>query len=64
MLIDGHARIQTLGKPHRYQRFSDYVEVFLRNVTHHSRDHITGADVVFDRYIGEESIKFATRSKW
>ena len=63
VLIDGHALIQTLGKPHGCQTFGDYAEIFIRNVTHQFGEHITRVDVVFDRYIGEESIKTATRSK-
>ena len=61
--IDGHALIQTLGKPHGCQTLSDYADVFIRNVTHQFGEHITRVDVVFKRYIAEESIKTATRSE-
>lgn len=30
VLTDGHALIQTLGKPHEFQTFADYVEVLYK----------------------------------
>ena len=35
VLIDGHALIQTLGKPPGCQTFGDYADAFMRHVTHH-----------------------------
>ena len=62
-MIDGHGLIQALGKPHGCQTFGDYADVFLNNVTSHFRCHTTRVDVVFYRYIGQQSIKAVTRSK-
>ena len=63
VLIDRYALIQTLGKSHGCQTLGDYAEVFIRNVTHQFGEHKMRIDVVFDRHIGDESIKTATRSK-
>ena len=63
VLIDGHALIQTLGKPPGCQTFGDYADALMRHVTHHFGEHITRVDVVFDRYNGDESIKAGTRLK-
>ena len=54
VLIDGHALIQTFGKPHVCQTLSDYADIFIRIVTHQFGEHITRVDVVFNRYIAEE----------
>ena len=63
LVIDGHAFIQTLGKPHGRQILDHYAEVFIRNVTRQFGEHITRVDVVFHCYIGEEAIKTAIRSR-
>ena len=63
VLIDGHALIQAIGKPPECQTFGDYAEVFMKKVTRHFGEHTTRVDVVFDRYIGDNSIKAAIRSK-
>ena len=63
VLIDGHALIQSLGKPNGCQTFGDYADVFVQNVTRHFGEHTSRVDVVFDRYIGKSSIKAVTRPK-
>ena len=63
VLIDGHALIQSPGKPNGCQTFGDYADVFVQNVTRHFGEHTSRVDVVFDRYIGKSSIKAVTRSK-
>ena len=63
VLIDGHALIQSLGKPNGCQTFGDYADVFVQNVTRDFREHTSRVDVVFDRYIGKSSNKAVTRSK-
>ena len=63
VLIDGRALIQTLGKPPGCQTFDNYVDAFMRRVTHHFGEHITRVDVVFNRYNRDESIKSGTRFK-
>ena len=63
VLIDGHALIQALGKPQGCQTFGDYAAVFISTVTKYLGGNTTRVDVVFDRYIGEGSIKAVTRSK-
>jgi len=63
VIIDGHALIQALGKPVGCQTFGEYADVFVKTVTRHFGQHTTRVDVVFDRYIGESSIKAVTRSK-
>ena len=55
VLIDGHALIQSLGKPNGCQTFGDYADVFVQNVTRHFREHTS--------YIGKNSNKAVTRSK-
>ena len=62
-LIDGHALIQSLGKPNGCQTFGDYADVFVQNVTRHFREYTRRVDGVFDRYIGKSSNKAVTRSK-
>jgi hypothetical protein len=63
VLIDGHALIQSIGKPPGCQTFCDYADVFMKKVTRHFGEQTTRVDVIFDRYIGENSIKASTRSK-
>lgn len=63
VLIDGHALIQALGKPHGCQTFGDYADVFIKSLTKYFGENTKRVDIVFDRYIGEESIKAVTRSK-
>lgn len=60
VLIDGHALIDALGKPHGCQTFGDYAKVFLEIVTRHFGEHTRRVDVLFDRYIGDDSIKAVT----
>ena len=63
VLIDGHALIQTLGKPQGCKTFGDYADVFMKIVRNHFTEHVTRVDVVFDRYTSKDSIKSATRLK-
>ena len=60
--IDGHALIQSLGKPKNAKTFYDYAEVFFRSVTRHAKANVKRIDVVFDTYI-KQSIKTTTREK-
>jgi hypothetical protein len=62
-LIDGHALIQAMGKPPGCLTFGDYADAFIRSVTRHFGDNTTQVDVVFDRYLGGDSIKSGTRAK-
>ena len=63
VLIDGHALIQALAKPHGCITFGDYADAFVCIVTQYFNDHTTRIDVVFDRYVGPESKKAGTRLK-
>ena len=56
VLIDGHALIKALGKPNGCQTFGEYADAFFNVVRCYF-------NVVFDRYIGEDSIKASTRAK-
>ena len=63
MVIDGHALIQSLGKPKDSVTFGDYAEVFIKAATRHfNNPGVKRIDVVFDRY-KENSIKTPTRMK-
>ena len=61
-VIDGHALIQALGKPHNCKTFQDYAIVFFKAVTKHINAAVKRIDVLFDTYI-ENSIKAAARAK-
>ncbi|XP_071479491.1 uncharacterized protein [Diadema antillarum] len=63
LLIDGHALIQSLGKPRGCRTFGEYADVFTNVVTQNFGKVTTRVDVVFDRYIGGSSIKAATRER-
>ena len=75
VLINGHALIQTLGKPHGCHIFGDYADVFMQTVTRHFGEHTTRVDVVFDCYVvfdryndlvevsGQEEANFANLSR-
>ena len=63
VLIDGHALIQKIGKPSECSTFGDYANVFIKAVCKNFFGLVTRVDVVFDRYIGPESIKAPTRQK-
>ena len=56
VLIDGHVLIKALGKPNGCQTFGEYADAFFNVVRRYF-------NVVFDRYIGEDSIKASTRAK-
>ena len=62
VLIDGHALIQALGKPHGCQTFNDYGNVFFASVTKYFKSTVSRIDLVFDRY-QSDSIKNITRNK-
>ena len=47
VLIDGHALIQSLGKPHGCHTFGDYADVFVQNVARHFGEHTSRVDVVY-----------------
>ena len=63
VLIDGHAKIQALGKPQGCSSFGDYADTFVASVFKHLRHTTTRVDVTFDRYLGLQSIKSSTRIK-
>ena len=52
VLIDGHAH------------FSDYADIFLKSIFSHFSQGAARADVVFDRYIGAQSVKSQTSQAW
>lgn len=62
-LIDGHAIIQALGKPQSCLIFGDYANVFIQAVKCHYGEHTNRADVRFDCWSGEGSVKAVTLSK-
>ena len=49
MLIDGHALIQSLGKPDSAQTFGDLADTFFNITLRPFQDQFARADVVFDR---------------
>ena len=51
VLIDGHALIQSLGKPRGYQYIYNLADVYMHIASPYFGEHITRVDVVFDRYI-------------
>ena len=57
VLIDRHAMIQSLRKPHECQTFGDLASVFMQIAKHYFGEYITKVNVMFDRYIGEDPIK-------
>ena len=63
VLIDGHALIKVLGKPNGCHTFGEYANAFFNVVRRYFDRNISKVDVVFDRYIGEDSIKASTRAK-
>ena len=63
VLIDGHALIKALGKPNGCQTFGEYADAFFNVVRRYFERNISRVDVIFDRYIGEDSIKASTRAK-
>ena len=62
VVIDGHALIQALGKPHNCKTFQDYAIVFFKAVTKHINATVKQIDALFDTYI-ENSIKAAAQAK-
>jgi len=62
VLIDGHALIQSFGKPHGCQTFDDLAGVFMRIATLYFGEHITRVDVL-DRSVGKDLTKGLVRSK-
>ena len=62
VVIDGHALIQALGKPHNCKTFQDYATMFFKAVTKHINATVKGIDVLFDTYI-ENSIKAEAQAK-
>ena len=63
VLIDGHAKIQALGKPQGCSSFGDYADTFVASVFKHLRHTTTRVYVTFDRYLGQQSIKSSTHIK-
>lgn len=61
MVIDGHALIQSLGKPDGAQTFGDLADRFFNNITRPFQAQCARVDVVFDRYF-DSSIKDGTRA--
>ena len=62
IIIDGHALIQSLGKPPKCKTFGDYANTFKKTVVQQFRGTVSRIDVVFDQY-RPLSIKSTTRSK-
>ena len=50
-VIDGHALINSMGKPRNCQTFGDYAGVFFRGVTKHFNGSVNRVVVFFDRYL-------------
>ena len=63
VLTDGHALIKTLRKLNGCQTFGEYADAFVNVVRRYFDRKISRVDVVFDLYIGEDSIKASTRAK-
>ena len=63
VLTDGRGLIQPIGRSHRFQTFGDYAGVFMQTKTRHFCERTTRVDELFDRYIGEDSIKTVTQSE-
>jgi hypothetical protein len=61
VLIDGHALIQSTGKPRDCNSFNEYANHIIGKITKYFGGSTTRVDVVFDRYIGSQSIKNSTR---
>ena len=62
VVIDGHALIQSMGKPRECKTFEDYGSSFSKVVLKHFKGSVTRVDVAFDRY-QQGSIKCGTRIK-
>ena len=52
VVIDGHALIQSIGKPNDCSTFGGFADIFVRKVNSYYSDIVKRVDVVFDRYIG------------
>ena len=63
VLIDGHALIKALGKFTGCQAFRENADAFFNVVRTYFHRNVSRVDVVFNRYIGEDSIKVSTRAK-
>ena len=62
IIIDGHALIQSLGKPPNCKTFGDYAKTFQKTVLKQFCGTVSRIDIVFDQY-RLLSIKSTTRSK-
>jgi len=62
IIIDGHALIQSLGKPPKCKTFGDYAKNFEKTVVKQFSGRVSRIDVVFDQY-WPLSIKSAARTK-
>ena len=62
-IIDGHALIQSLQKPSNCKTFGDYANTFINIVMSFFKGSIFRVDVIFDRYLGDMSIKSFTREE-
>jgi hypothetical protein len=60
-IIDGHALIQSMGRPKNCDTFNNYGDIFVKSILKHFKGSMTRVDVVFDRYFNL-SIKNATRN--
>ena len=58
-----NALIQSIGKPNDCSTFGGFADIFVRKVNSYYSDIVKRMDVVFDRYIGQTSIKSTTRTK-
>ena len=61
VVIDEHALIQSIGKPNDCSTFGGFWNIW--KVNSYYSDIVKCVDVVFDRYIGQTSIKSTTRTK-
>jgi len=62
VIRDGHALIQSLGKPKDCRTFADYGNVFYLSVVRYFSPSVHRIEIVFDRY-HSGSIKGSTRNK-
>ena len=63
VLIDGHALIKALGKPNGCQTFGEYADAFFNAVKCYFDRSISRVDILFDRYIGEDSSRLALEQR-
>lgn len=60
--IDDHKLIHVLPKPNVCKNLGEYAEKNPRSISHHFSEQTKRVDMLFDRYIEENSIKSMARS--